>query len=109
MWRFLLLILFLYPSCLKNWFWAASALSHLFRPHSCRVLVHCHSLRFEKSGEPSCPIPNFSVSLGISLCAVEKKDSIPVGSVLAPPSAPTIVIDPGHGGTDRGARSKQPF
>ena len=27
----------------------------------------------------------------------------------ADPSAPTIVIDPGHGGTDRGARAKPPY
>ncbi len=34
----------------------------------------------------------------------------PVGSVLTSvPAAPTIVLDAGHGGTDRGARSRSPF
>ncbi len=33
-----------------------------------------------------------------------------IGSVYAAdPSAPTIVIDPGHGGTDRGAKAKPPY
>lgn len=33
----------------------------------------------------------------------------PTGSLIAPPDAPTIVIDVGHGGTDRGARGHIPY
>ena len=33
----------------------------------------------------------------------------PLGSRINPPSAPTIVIDVGHGGTDRGARRNAPY
>lgn len=33
----------------------------------------------------------------------------PPGSRINPPSAPTIVIDVGHGGTDRGARRNAPY
>ena len=40
---------------------------------------------------------------------VKKERSGPFGSFITPPDAPTIVLDPGHGGTDRGARAKAPF
>jgi N-acetylmuramoyl-L-alanine amidase len=44
------------------------------------------------------------------LCAsVKKERGAPFGSVLASTTVPTIVIDPGHGGTDHGARAKAPF
>jgi N-acetylmuramoyl-L-alanine amidase len=44
-----------------------------------------------------------------STAAIKEKRA-PVGSVItAPTAAPTVVIDPGHGGTDRGARGKTPF
>lgn len=33
----------------------------------------------------------------------------PAGSLINPPDAPTIVIDVGHGGTDRGARGHLPY
>ncbi len=33
----------------------------------------------------------------------------PTGSLISPPSAPTIVLDVGHGGTDRGAKAKSPY
>lgn len=33
----------------------------------------------------------------------------PAGSLINPPDAPTIVIDVGHGGTDRGARGHIPY
>lgn len=33
----------------------------------------------------------------------------PPGSILSAPDAPTIVIDVGHGGTDRGARGHVPY
>jgi N-acetylmuramoyl-L-alanine amidase len=33
----------------------------------------------------------------------------PTGALIAPPNAPTIVIDVGHGGTDRGARAHLPY
>lgn len=38
----------------------------------------------------------------------QKKHSIH-GSILASPISPTIVLDAGHGGTDRGTCSKSPF
>src|SRR3989344_5755950 len=43
--------------------------------------------------------------------AGKKDPRPPVGSLIntSAASAPTIVLDPGHGGTDRGARSKAPF
>lgn len=41
--------------------------------------------------------------------AKKKINKIVVGSVLPAPVYPTIVIDPGHGGADRGTRSKTPF
>lgn len=41
--------------------------------------------------------------------AVKKDKGGPVGTVLTSPAVPTIVLDPGHGGTDRGARTKTPF
>jgi N-acetylmuramoyl-L-alanine amidase len=33
----------------------------------------------------------------------------PTGSLINPPDAPTIIIDVGHGGTDRGARAHNPY
>src|SRR3990167_7778435 len=33
----------------------------------------------------------------------------PAGTLLNAPDAPTIVIDVGHGGTDRGAKAKSPY
>jgi N-acetylmuramoyl-L-alanine amidase len=43
-------------------------------------------------------------------CAAGKKDyASPVGSVPISLSAPTIVIDAGHGGLDHGARAKNPY
>lgn len=33
----------------------------------------------------------------------------PAGSLINPPDAPTVVIDVGHGGTDRGARGHLPY
>lgn len=33
----------------------------------------------------------------------------PAGTLINPPDAPTIVIDVGHGGTDRGARAHLPY
>lgn len=33
----------------------------------------------------------------------------PAGSLINPPDAPTIVVDIGHGGTDRGAKANQPY
>lgn len=42
--------------------------------------------------------------------AIKKDKSGPIGSVLSSSSiGPTIVLDAGHGGTDRGARGKMPF
>src|SRR3989344_5576158 len=41
--------------------------------------------------------------------AVKTDRSGPIGSLLTSPTAPTVVLDPGHGGTDRGARAKTPF
>jgi len=44
------------------------------------------------------------------LDAAGNKERRTVGSVItASPAAPTIVIDPGHGGTDHGARCKSPY
>lgn len=34
---------------------------------------------------------------------------VPPGSLINPPDAPTVVIDVGHGGTDRGARAHFPY
>lgn len=33
----------------------------------------------------------------------------PTGSFITPPDAPTVVVDVGHGGTDRGARGHMPY
>jgi N-acetylmuramoyl-L-alanine amidase len=33
----------------------------------------------------------------------------PTGSLINPPDAPTVIIDVGHGGTDRGARAHVPY
>lgn len=33
----------------------------------------------------------------------------PTGTLINPPDAPTVVIDVGHGGTDRGARAHVPY
>lgn len=44
------------------------------------------------------------------LDAAGKKERGTIGSVItAAPAAPTIVIDAGHGGTDRGARGRLPY
>lgn len=40
---------------------------------------------------------------------IGKERKAPIGSLLTKPGAPTIVLDPGHGATDLGARSKHPF
>ncbi len=33
----------------------------------------------------------------------------PTGSMINPPDAPTVIVDVGHGGTDRGARAHLPY
>ncbi|PIS02416.1 MAG: N-acetylmuramoyl-L-alanine amidase [Chlamydiae bacterium CG10_big_fil_rev_8_21_14_0_10_42_34] len=33
----------------------------------------------------------------------------PAGSLINPPDAPTVIVDVGHGGTDRGARGHNPY
>lgn len=47
----------------------------------------------------------------LPLCGAPKKEKkAPLGSVFSASSVvPTIVIDPGHGGQDRGARANAPF
>jgi len=50
------------------------------------------------------------VVLGLLFAAHQKETVSPVGAVLASSVAvPTIVLDPGHGGQNIGARSKSPF
>ncbi len=44
----------------------------------------------------------FFLSLGLIAAA-------PTGTLISPPDAPTIIIDVGHGGVDRGARGHIPY
>ncbi len=48
-------------------------------------------------------------SIPFLLMAAVKNGNPKVASVVSSPGAITVVIDAGHGGTDRGTRSKQPF
>lgn len=50
----------------------------------------------------------FLFSLSLPNTGDTRKKEI-VASVLSSPVSPTIVIDAGHGGTDRGTKSKNPF
>lgn len=50
-----------------------------------------------------------SVCMPLFLLPLAKNGSPTVASMVSPRGAITVVIDAGHGGTDRGTRSKSPF